>query len=297
MHDVEAQRPSAHILCERLELLKGTSDYSDRTHIRHTDQSAEFEQCWVSDEILLRCMQRSRTLLNQLRENYHTVSDVQQDNNELRKQLSQSGQEITRLQQRNALLDEEVQSLQKQVRVSEQQMRRAEVTKQSLKIELGKAQHKFNSERQVYLQNTRQLQEFILMQKECIASRDREIDHLKQQVMLLDQQRIQSREGSIVKNEVERQISKRLSQNSLDHYSVRTLSVTSEREEETIPHQNITFHLEWSSDRKKAPCGMAAHCNTIRCSGIVYLQSTNTISLYVYNTTDIWNHLRGGTGV
>ena len=82
LHDVEAQCPSAHILCERLGLLKRTSDYSNRTHIHHTDQRVEFEQCWV-DEILLRCMQRSRTLLNQLRENYRTVSHVQQDNDEL----------------------------------------------------------------------------------------------------------------------------------------------------------------------------------------------------------------------
>ena len=292
-HDVEAQRPSAHILCERLELLKGTSDYSDSVPVLTSDQVTE--QCQV-DEILLRCMQRSRTLLNQLRENYCTVSHLQHDNNELRERLSQSGQEITRLQQRNALLEEEVQSLHKQVKVSEQQMRRAEVTRQSLKIELGKAQYKLNSDRQVYLQNTRQLQERISMLKECIASRDREIDHLKQQVLLLDRQRIRSREGSIsdiVKNEVERQISKRLSQISLDRHSVRTLSVTSEREEETIPHQNITFHLEWSSDRKKAQLhGMAAHCNAVRCGDIVYFQPTHTNLVYAYNTTtDVWEHL------
>ena len=78
------------LLCERLELLKGTSDYSDRTHTHHTDQSAEFKQCWV-DKILFSCMQRSRTLLNQLREYYRTVSHIQQDNDELREQLSQSG--------------------------------------------------------------------------------------------------------------------------------------------------------------------------------------------------------------
>ena len=36
-------------------------------------------------------MQRSRTLLNQLWKYYRTVSHLQQDNDELREQLSQSG--------------------------------------------------------------------------------------------------------------------------------------------------------------------------------------------------------------
>ena len=53
LHDVEAQRPSAHILCEQLELLKGTSDYSDSVSVLSSDQVAE--QCQV-DEILLRYM-------------------------------------------------------------------------------------------------------------------------------------------------------------------------------------------------------------------------------------------------
>ena len=144
--------------------------------------------------------------------------------------------------------------------MSEQQTRRVEVTKQSLKIELRRS----------------------LI--------------LKQQVLLLDWQRIRSREDSISdlvkKSEVERQIRKILSQASLDCHSVRTLAMTSDREEKTIPHQNITFHLEWSSDRKNASCGWATHCNTVRCGDIVYFQPTDTNSLYAYNTmTDVWDHL------
>ena len=68
--------------------------------------------------------------------------------------------------------------------------------------------------------------------------------------------------------------------------------MTSERGEENIPHQNMTFHLEWSSDKKTAPCGMAAHCNTVRCGDIVYFQPTDINLLYAYNTTtDVWEHL------
>ena len=59
-----------------------------------------------------------------------------------------------------------------------------------------------------------------------------------------------------------------------------------------MPHQDITFHLEWSSNRKKAPCGMAAHCNTVRCGDIVYFQPTDINLLYAYNTTtDVWDHV------
>ena len=301
LHDVEAQRPSAHILCERLELLKGTSDYSDSVSVLSSDQVAE--QCQV-DEVLLRYMRRSRTLLNQLQVKDRAVSHIQQVNDELREQLSQSGQEITQLQQRNALLEEEVQSLCQQTEQSRRQIGREIQVRQGLKKQLNVTQHnlkeqikvnkhELESQRQTYVQKIRGLQRIISRQRESITCRDREIDHLKQQVMLLDRQR--SREESIsdiVKNEVERQISKRLCQTSLDRHSVRTLSVTSEREEETIPHQDITFHLEWSSDRKKAPCGMAAHCNTVRCGDIVYFQPTDTNSLYAYNTTtDVWEHL------
>ena len=100
LHDIETQRPSAHILCERLEVPKGTSDCSDSVLVLSSDQVAE--QCQV-DEILLRYMRRSRTLLNQQQKiNDYVISLLQQVNDELREQLSQCGQEITRLQQRNA---------------------------------------------------------------------------------------------------------------------------------------------------------------------------------------------------
>ena len=52
------------------------------------------------------------------------------------------------------------------------------------------------------------------------------------------------------------------------------------------------FQLEWSSENKRAPCGMAAHCNAIVCGKVVYFQPADTNSLYAYNSeTDKWNQL------
>ena len=86
---------------------------------------------------------------------------------------------------------------------------------------------------------------------------------------------------------------------SLDHQSSSSMSIRSKVSNlsaNTLPtctNQPVhTLQLQWSSENKRAPCGMAAHCNAVVCGKVVYFQPTDKKSLYAYNSeTDEWNQL------
>ena len=112
--------------------------------------------------------------------NDYVISLLQQVNDELREQLSQCGQEITRLQQRNALLEEEVQSLCQQTEQSRRQIGREIQVRQGLKKQLDIAQHnlkeqikvnkhELESQRQTYTRKIHGLQRIISRQRESIT--------------------------------------------------------------------------------------------------------------------------------
>ena len=59
----------------------------------------------------------------------------------------------------------------------------------------------------------------------------------------------------------------------------------------TTVEQSGPLQLKWRKG-KKAPCGMASHCNAVVCKQLVYFQPDDKRSVYVYNTVkDTWSQL------
>ena len=261
-----------------------------------------------------------------LAEKDHTIHSLQR---EKQQQQLQSSHQIETLQQENSNLQQEIQRMQQQIREKDQLEARKniEVRQEILRLRqqleqdkqeirtknhrIETLEHQAEYQRQGHIQEICYFQERISSQRriindssahisqknemiahkdELIAAKVKEIHDLEQQLHHLREHTNKDDTSSQVSIEV---LIRSLSRSSMSMSTNSRVSVLNFSANMLPANQPVRrFQLEWNSESKRAPCGMAAHCNAVVCGKVVYFQPTDTNSLYAYNTeTDEWNQL------
>ena len=314
--DVEAQRPSAQHLCERLAQLQERQEYRESLTAGQVS-IGNIEHTASSHEAHLRLLQQVHELIqsnaNRLEEKERIISCLQQENLQLRDQIEQYSQDNECFLQQNTRLQNDVQTLQQQLKQTLQdanlrglqkdsEMRQEEVT---LREQLQQIRHEQREKNETILD----LQATTLRQKQflddCsahvsqlnsrISQKDQKIHQLTQNLHRLERQRNIEDLSDQVKTEVEKHLSRQ------KHLSSISVSTTSSIKGMAPDPLHVTkelpateFQLEWikNSENNKAPCAMVSHCNAVVHGDIVYFQPTYSNSLYAYNVgTDVWSQL------
>ena len=323
LQDNPVQRPSAQLLCERFAHLKTTPKYSEQATSVEVDNRSQISHHMAT----LSLIQQIHRNESDLAEKHHTILSLRRENQHLSQQQLQSSHQIETLQQGNSNLQQEIQWLQQRIREKDQleaqqnirlrqqlEQGRQEIGTKNQRIEA--LENQVASQRQGHIQQIRGLQEIILSQRrfiddssvhisqknqtiahkeELIAAQMKEIHQLEQQLHHLRRHSIKEDTSSQVSIEVlirssSLECQPSVSMSTSSRVSVLNVSANVHVLPTNQPVQR--FQLEWNSENKRAPCGMAAHCNAVVCGKVVYFQPSDTNYLYAYNSeTDKWNQL------
>ena len=329
LQDNPVERPSAQLLCERFAHLKQSPRYSESAtqvevdnrpqisdhvaslryirHVREVIQS--YESCLAEKDYTIDSLRHEN---EQFRQSSRQIEALQQEHSGLQQQiqwLQQQSRERDQLEARkNAEVRHEIMRLRRQLEQSRQ-----ETGAKNQRVEALESQIEY--QRQKHVQEIHDLQETISSQRrfidessthvsqknrtiahknELIAAKLKEIHLLEQQLHHLKGQ--SSKDIDDISSQIKLEVEERMRSLSFDRQSSTSMSIDSRvsvlnfSAESNQPASN--FQLEWSSENKRAPCGMAAHCNAIVCGKVVYFQPADTNSLYAYNSEiDKWNQL------
>lgn len=322
LEDNPVQRLSAQHLCESFAHLKHTPRYSEQATPVELDNSSRISHHVAT----LRLMQQTHRYESDLAEKHHTILSLRRENQHLSQQQLQSSHQVENLQEEIQWLHQQMRENDQLEAQKDREVRREilrlreqlEHSRQEVRIKnqrIEGLESQTESQRQRHIQQIRGLQEIILSQRRVIddisvhiSEKNRMIAH-KDELMDAKTKEIDQLEQQLRMHCIKEDTNSHLSMSievlvrssSLEHQSSNvSLSASSRVSVLNVsanvhvpPKQQVRrFQLNWNSENKRAPCGMAAHCNAVVHGKLVYFQPTDTNCLYAYNSeADNWNQL------
>ena len=318
--DKDADRPTAHWLCERMVGLKDTAKYreslanstvqreclrtgsngNDRMRMRELQEQLQTQRQQIQD-LIQRCQIQEEQFSQQIARKSEVIAQQRQTINQKDALLEQKEVTIIRGQQNLQLLRDELQKVSLDKECLEEKIHTLNVQHTQevygLKHEIQCREEHFKKEveqRDQVIRDQResldqkeialiQNEQTLIQREQAIDARQQEIQLLKQQ---LDQEKMQRMklEGKVFKLEQEIGRQRNTSQPQVLYPAPAASMMNIERADKSEQSQKI-FSLRWCEGRTM-PCSVIRGCDAVVKDTIVYFMVAGSSRVYNFSATD-----------